>query len=146
MCYGARSGALRAPELAESLVFLILILLEASWELLEVSWSLWGPLGSSWKPLETSLDLLRPSWRALEPSWSPLEHSWRALEPSWRRLGGSWRRLGGLITELYRMFNDFHCCQWFYMVFQPQTPAVKPERVVGPESTVVSVCMHHVVC
>ena len=65
---GARSGALRAPELAESPVLLIFIQLEASWELLDVSWSLWGPLGSSWMPLETSLDLLRPSWRALEPS------------------------------------------------------------------------------
>ena len=51
MCYGARSGALRAPELAESPVLLILILLEASLELLEVSWSL---VGVSWELLEAS--------------------------------------------------------------------------------------------
>ena len=33
-----------------------------------------------------------------------------------------------------------------FMVLQPQDPLVKPEQVVGPESTVVSVFMHHVVC
>ena len=68
MCYGARSGALRAPELAESPVLLILILLEASWKLLEISWSLevlLGALGSSWRPLELSWKLLET---LLEPS------------------------------------------------------------------------------
>ena len=51
MYYGARSGALRAPELAEPPVLPILILLEASSELLEVSWSLVG----------ASSELLEPS-------------------------------------------------------------------------------------
>ena len=72
MYHGARSGAQRAPELAESPVLLMFILLEASWKLLEVSWILEGLLGALGSLLRCLGNLLRPSWSPLDGfSWFP---------------------------------------------------------------------------
>ena len=81
MYHGARSGALRAPDLAEQFA----LLLESSGKPLEGSCAL-----SSWRPLESLLEalggllevlggLVRASWELLEASWRPLREASRGL-------------------------------------------------------------------
>ena len=57
------------------------------------------------------------------------------LEASWSVLGGSWSRKNKVGIALGRSGR------LLVPVIAPQTP-VKPEQVVGPESTVVRCCKH----
>ena len=87
MCHGARSGALRAPELAEQSVchgfpmvldaviiclrpLIICLRPYSHLPLLEPSWTPLGPLGA----------LLEPSWSPLGAVLSPLGVLWSPLE------------------------------------------------------------------
>ena len=83
MYHGARSGALRAPELAEQSGLALGRLLEASGKLWEASGALLGPLAA----------ILNPLGALLEPSWSRPEAS-SSLETSWNPLGAILRPLG----------------------------------------------------
>ena len=63
---------------------------------------------------------------ALEkPLESLLGASWTLLERSWSALGRSYSALGAENTPT-----------------RAQDPPIKPEQVVGPESTVLSICLH----
>ena len=86
MCYGAPSGALRAPELAESPVLLILMLslfgfLHCS-NISPTSLPNGSPNGSNMAPNQPLKSIQEPLGELLEPSGQPgglLEDSWNAL-------------------------------------------------------------------
>ena len=60
------------------------------------------------------------------------------LEASWSALGGSWRRkkyLGTLLSALTALSEPKT------LRLEPQDPPIKPDQVVGPESTDVIICL-----
>ena len=67
---------------------------------------------------------------------SPQEASWRPLGARLDALGAEKSNLG---IALGRSWAALGPC------YSAKTPPIKPEQVVGPESTVVSTCLRHVV-
>ena len=62
------------------------------------------------------------------------------LRASWSALGAPWSQKKIVLDRSWAVLQEF---LWFY---SSQRVPVKPEQVVGPESTVLSICLHHVVC
>ena len=113
--HGARGGALRAPELDESSVLLILLLLFFCFFEAQIATSsdshTWPDMAS--KLLQNGFQaplkwLHNRSWRFLKSSWSSLgslEAAWRPLgsllERSWEPFGQLWGAIGGV----WRVWN-----------------------------------------
>ena len=110
MCYGARSGALRAPELAKSPVVLILMLLFFCFLEAQIATK------SDSQPCPQMVPKLLQNAPQIAPEWSPKwlqnvckigpgasERALGALLAAWKPLGGhwgtSWSALGSLLDS-----------------------------------------------
>ena len=85
-------------KIESSILWLLGVLLSASWVLLGASWL---PPGASWCLLGASWGVLAASWGLLGTSWEPLGcllgPLGGLLGASWELLGASWKRLGRLL-------------------------------------------------
>ena len=135
MCYGARSGALRAPDLANTPG----LLLESSWKHPGSSWRRlkcckiapnivpkWFQKGS-WNPLGDILALVCLLVPLLWPPESLLKRSGEPFGQLWGALGGVWGSSGALLETSGRTLPKPSFCRWNSMVFNVSRGA--PERL-----------------
>ena len=78
-------------------------------------------------------------------NWFPIASSTRKpskslLIVSRRPLGPSWSALGALLDALIAILEPKT------LQLSARRARIKPDQVVRPESTVVSICLHHFVC